>query len=97
MTGFAGKTIVLGITGGIAAYKAAELCRLLKKAGAKVRVIMTDAATRFVSPLTMQTLSGARVGRELVDAGEEAEIGHIKMADDADLIVVAPATANSIA
>ena len=57
MTGLQGKTIVLGITGGIAAYKAAELCRLLVKAGAVVRVVMTEAATRLVTPLTMQALS----------------------------------------
>ena len=97
MSGLAGKTVVLGITGGIAAYKAAELCRLLTKAGATVRVVMTEAATRFITPLTMQTLSGAPVALNLVDAAEEASIGHIRLADAADLIVVAPATANSIA
>jgi len=59
----AGRRIVLGITGGIAAYKAAELCRLLVKAGATVRVVMTEAATQFITPLTMQTLSGAPVAR----------------------------------
>ncbi|HEY4393764.1 MAG TPA: flavoprotein, partial [Polyangia bacterium] len=70
----AGRQVVLGITGGIAAYKAAELCRLLVKAGATVRVVMTDAATQFITPLTMQTLSGAPVSRDLFDAGSEAEI-----------------------
>ena len=92
-----GRRIVLGITGGIAAYKAAELCRLLVKAGATVRVVMTDAATQFITPLTMQTLSGAPVARELFDLGSEAEIGHIQLADEADLLIVAPATADAIA
>src|SRR5580693_9418192 len=92
-----GRRIVLGITGGIAAYKAAELCRLLVKAGATVRVVMTEAATRFITPLTLQTLSGAPVSRELFDLGSEAEIGHIQLADEADLLIVAPATADAIA
>ena len=96
-TPLAGRRIVLGITGGIAAYKAAELCRLLVKAGATVRVVMTEAATRFITPLTMQTLSGAPVSRELFDPGGEAEIGHIRLADEADLLIVAPATADAIA
>jgi phosphopantothenoylcysteine decarboxylase/phosphopantothenate--cysteine ligase len=93
----AGKRVVLGVTGGIAAYKAAELCRLLVKAGATVRVVMTDAATRFITPLTMQTLSGHPVARSLFDEAEEAQIGHIRLADEADLVVVAPATADAIA
>ncbi|HVV51633.1 MAG TPA: flavoprotein, partial [Polyangia bacterium] len=93
----AGRRIVLGITGGIAAYKAAELCRLLVKAGATVRVVMTEAATRFITPLTMQTLSAAPVALDLFDLGSEAQIGHIRLADEADLIVVAPATADAIA
>jgi phosphopantothenoylcysteine decarboxylase/phosphopantothenate--cysteine ligase len=93
----AGRQVVLGITGGIAAYKAAELCRLLVKAGATVRVVMTDAATQFITPLTLQTLSGAPVSRDLFDAGSEAEIGHIRLADQADLVIVAPATADAIA
>src|SRR5450755_905223 len=96
-TSLVGRRIVLGVTGGIAAYKAAELCRLLVKAGATVRVVMTDAATRFITPLTMQTLSGAPVSRELFDLGSEAEIGHIRLADEADLMIVAPATADAIA
>jgi phosphopantothenoylcysteine decarboxylase/phosphopantothenate--cysteine ligase len=95
--GVAGKRIVLGVTGGIAAYKAAELCRLFVKAGATVRVVMTEAATRFIAPLTLQTLSGAPVALDLFDAAQEAEIGHIRLADDADLLVVAPATADFIA
>src|SRR6185436_1918296 len=95
--GLAGKRIVLGVTGGIAAYKAAELCRLFVKAGATVRVVMTKAATRFIAPLTLQTLSGAPVALDLFDAAQEAEIGHIRLADEADLLVVAPATADFIA
>ena len=93
----AGKRIVLGVTGGIAAYKAAELCRLMVKAGATVRVVMTEAATRFIAPLTLQTLSGAPVALDLFDAAQEAEIGHIRLADETDLVVVAPATADFIA
>jgi phosphopantothenoylcysteine decarboxylase/phosphopantothenate--cysteine ligase len=96
-TRFDGRRIVLGVTGGIAAYKAAELCRLLVKAGARVRVVMTEAATRFITPLTLQTLSGAPVSLDLFDAASEAEIGHIRLADEADLLIVAPATADAIA
>jgi phosphopantothenoylcysteine decarboxylase/phosphopantothenate--cysteine ligase len=97
MSGLKGKTIVLGITGGIAAYKAAEVCRLLVKAGATVRVVMTAAAARFITPLTMQTLSAGPVALDLFDTDEEARIGHIRLGDEADLIVVAPATADAIA
>lgn len=97
MPGLVGKTVVLGVTGGIAAYKAAELCRLLIKAGAAVRVVMTEAATRFIAPLTLQTLSGAPVARDLFDPDDEARMGHIRLGDEADLIVVAPATADVIA
>lgn len=92
-----GKTVLLGITGGIAAYKAAELCRLLVKDGARVRVVMTEAACRFVTPLTMQALSGAPVATDLFDPGTEASIGHIQLADQADVAIVAPATADFIA
>jgi phosphopantothenoylcysteine decarboxylase/phosphopantothenate--cysteine ligase len=92
-----GRQIVLGVAGGIAAYKAAELCRLFTKAGATVRVVMTLAATKFITPLTMQTLSGHPVALDLFDAGSEVEIGHIRLADEADLLVVAPATADAIA
>ena len=66
--------VLLGVTGGIAAYKAAELCRLFVKAGATVRVVMTEAATRFIAPLTLQTLSGAPVALDLFDPASEAEI-----------------------
>jgi phosphopantothenoylcysteine decarboxylase/phosphopantothenate--cysteine ligase len=95
--GLAGRRIVLGITGGIAAYKGAELCRLFVKSGATVRVVMTQAATRFIAPLTLQALSGHPVSLDLFDPGTEAEIGHIRLADEADLVVVAPATADFIA
>ena len=92
-----GKHVVLGVAGGIAAYKAVELLRLFVKAGADVRVIMTRAATEFIRPLTFQTLSGHPVATELFDLDQESEIGHIKLADSAELIVVAPATADLIA
>jgi phosphopantothenoylcysteine decarboxylase/phosphopantothenate--cysteine ligase len=91
-----GKIAVLGVTGGIAAYKAAELLRLLKKAGATVHVIMTRSATEFVAPLTFQTLSGNPVHTELFNLIAEQEIGHISLADRADLVIIAPATANVI-
>jgi phosphopantothenoylcysteine decarboxylase / phosphopantothenate---cysteine ligase len=91
-----GKNIVLGVTGGIAAYKAVELLRLLTKAGASVHVIMTDAATEFVTPLTFQTLSGNPVHTKIFNLVTEQEIGHISLADRADLFIIAPATANFI-
>ena len=91
-----GKSIVLGVCGGIAAYKAVELLRLYVKAGADVHVIMTRAAQKFVGPLTFQTLSANPVHTELFDLYQEQEIGHISLADRADLLVVAPATANLI-
>ena len=97
MPALGGKTVVLGVTGGISAYKAAETCRLLRKAGADVRVVMTRAATKFITPLTLQTLSGHPVARNLFDPAEEAQIGHIQLADQADLVLVAPATADVIA
>jgi phosphopantothenoylcysteine decarboxylase/phosphopantothenate--cysteine ligase len=91
------KQILLGITGGIAAYKSAELCRLLLKAGADVRVVMTEAACEFITPLTMQALSGNRVHIDLLDVAAEAAMGHIELARWADLILVAPASANFLA
>jgi phosphopantothenoylcysteine decarboxylase/phosphopantothenate--cysteine ligase len=90
------KRIVLGVTGGIAAYKAVELLRLFVKAGARVQVIMTVAAQEFVTPLTFQTLSGNPVHTGLFNLLQEMEIGHITLADRADLLVIAPATANVI-
>ncbi len=91
-----GKTIVLGVTGGIAAYKGVELLRLLTKAGADVHVIMTRSAQEFVTPLTFQTLSHNPVHTELFNLIAEQEIGHISLADRADLFIIAPATANVI-
>jgi len=90
------KQIILGVTGGIAAYKAVELLRLLTKAGADVHVIMTRSAQEFVTPLTFQTLSSNPVHTELFNLIAEREIGHIALADRADLFIVAPATANLI-
>lgn len=90
------KRIVLGISGGIAAYKGVELLRLLTKAGAEVHVVMTRHAQEFVTPLTFQTLSGNPVHTDLFNLYQEQEIGHISLADRADLLVVAPATANLI-
>lgn len=91
-----GKQIVLGVTGGIAVYKAVELVRLLTKAGADVHVIMTRSATEFVGPLTFQTLTANPVHTELFNLIAEREIGHIALADRADLFIIAPATANVI-
>jgi phosphopantothenoylcysteine decarboxylase/phosphopantothenate--cysteine ligase len=88
--------VVLGVTGGIAAYKAVELLRLLTKAGATVHVVMTRSATEFVTPLTFQTLSMNPVHTELFNLISEQEIGHISLADRADLFIIAPATANVI-
>ncbi|SFE14416.1 phosphopantothenoylcysteine decarboxylase / phosphopantothenate--cysteine ligase [Paenibacillus algorifonticola] len=90
------KTIILGITGGIAAYKAATLCSRLVQAGAKVHVIMTESAARFITPLTLQTLSRNPVHIDTFDERDPAVVSHIHLADHADLIVVAPATANAI-
>lgn len=90
------KTIILGVSGGIAAYKAVELLRLLTKAGARVHVVMTRSACEFVTPLTFQTLSGQPVHTELFNLYQEQEIGHISLADRADLFILAPATANLI-
>jgi phosphopantothenoylcysteine decarboxylase / phosphopantothenate---cysteine ligase len=90
------RVIVLGVTGGIACYKAVELVRLLVKAEHKVQVIMTRGAMEFVTPLTFQTLSGNPVATETFNLTQESEIGHINLADSADLFLVAPATANVI-
>lgn len=90
----AGPKILLGVTGGIAAYKSPELVRRLKDRGAQVQVVMTRAAETFVSPLTFQAVSGRRVCGELWDESAEAAMGHIELARWADLIVIAPATAH---
>lgn len=90
------KNIVLGVCGGIAAYKSVELLRLLVKQGSHVRVIMTKNARQFVGPLTFETLSGRKVCDDLFSASEDTGIGHIKWAEEADAVVIAPATANMI-
>lgn len=92
-----GKRILLGVTGGIAAYKSAILLRLLRKHGADVRVVMTQNAGEFITPLTLQALSGKPVHQDLLDLETESAMGHIDLARWADLIVVAPASANFIA
>jgi len=92
-----GRTIVVGVSGGIAAYKACELVRLFVKAGAKVRVAMTQAATRFVGPLTFQALSGAPPMVDLLSEESEKTYGHLLLAREAELFVLAPATADVIA
>ncbi|MDO8826418.1 bifunctional phosphopantothenoylcysteine decarboxylase/phosphopantothenate--cysteine ligase CoaBC [Methylophaga sp.] len=94
---FHGKRILLGITGSIAAYKAADLVRRLKEHGAEVRVMMSRGATQFITPLTMQTVSGNPVSLNFFDADEEAAMGHIKLARWADWILIAPATADCLA
>jgi len=92
-----GKRIVLGVTGGVAAYKACELARLLGKAGAGVDVVMTEAATRFVAPLTFQALTGRPVCVSLWEAPQENGMAHIDLTRGADAVLVAPATADFIA
>lgn len=92
-----GKRVLVGVSGGIAAYKAAELVRALVAAGAEVRVIMTRNAQEFLTPLTLQTLSGNPVATETFSLTQESEIGHIRLADSTDCVIVAPATANVVA
>ncbi len=91
------KKIVLGITGGIAAYKTPELVRRLKDHGADVRVVMTEGAKAFITPLTLQAVSGNHVSDSLLDSQAELAMGHIELAKWADLIIIAPATADIIA
>ena len=91
------KRVLLGVTGGIAAYKSAELIRRLQDQGAQVRVVMTRASTEFITPLTLQALSQHPVHTELLDAETESAMGHIELARWADLVLVAPATTNFIA
>lgn len=91
------KRIVLGVGGGIAAYKSAELIRRLRDQGAEVRVVMTRAAREFITPLTLQALSGHPVFNDLLDPAAEAAMGHIELARWADLILIAPATADLMA
>jgi phosphopantothenoylcysteine decarboxylase / phosphopantothenate---cysteine ligase len=91
------KRILLGVTGGIAAYKSADLVRRLREAGAEVRVVMTLAATEFITPLTLQAVSGHPVHRLLMDTEAEAAMGHIELTRWADVLLIAPASANFIA
>ncbi|WP_282150329.1 bifunctional phosphopantothenoylcysteine decarboxylase/phosphopantothenate--cysteine ligase CoaBC [Vibrio diabolicus] len=97
MQTLAGKKILLGISGGIAAYKCAELSRRLIERGAQVQVVMTKAAKEFITPLTMQAVSGRPVSDSLLDPAAEASMGHIELAKWADLVLLAPATADLIA
>tara|TARA_B100001996_G_scaffold96507_1_gene72301 strand:+ start:260 stop:1474 length:1215 start_codon:yes stop_codon:yes gene_type:complete len=92
-----GKKIILGVTGGISAYKAAFLVRLLRKNGADIRIVMTENATKFVTPLTFQALSSNTVYTELLDLDSETAMSHIELARWADLILIVPASANFIA
>lgn len=94
---FSGKKILLGITGSIAAYKAAELVRLLRDLGMEVRVVLSESGSVFITPMTLQALSGQKVYQTLLDAENEAAMSHIDLARWADLIVIAPATANFMA
>ncbi|WP_409421638.1 bifunctional phosphopantothenoylcysteine decarboxylase/phosphopantothenate--cysteine ligase CoaBC [Pseudaeromonas sp. ZJS20] len=95
--GLANKRILLGVSGGIAAYKSAELVRRLKDAGAEVRVVMTDAARAFITPLTLQAVSGHAIPQGVLDPASELGMNHIELAKWADLVLLAPATANLIA
>ncbi|MEH0667537.1 bifunctional phosphopantothenoylcysteine decarboxylase/phosphopantothenate--cysteine ligase CoaBC [Vibrio scophthalmi] len=97
MQTLAGKKILLGISGGIAAYKCADLTRRLSERGATVQVVMTPAAKEFITPLTMQAVSGRPVSESLLDPAAEASMGHIELAKWADLVLLAPATADLIA
>ncbi len=97
MTDLAGKHIVLGLSGGIACYKSAELCRLLTKAGATVQVVMTEAAAQFITPVTMQALSNRPVVTSQWDAREPNNMPHINLGREADVILIAPASADLMA
>ncbi|MEQ9867543.1 bifunctional phosphopantothenoylcysteine decarboxylase/phosphopantothenate--cysteine ligase CoaBC [Pectobacterium aroidearum] len=97
LNALSGKRIVLGISGGIAAYKCPEVVRRLRDAGADVRVVMTSAAKAFITPLTLQAVSGYPVSDDLLDPAAEASMGHIELGKWADLVILAPATADLIA
>lgn len=97
MIGLSGKKIVLGISGGIAAYKTPDLVRRLRDRGAEVRVVMTEAAKAFITPLSLQAVSGYPVSDSLLDPAAEAAMGHIELGKWADLVIIAPATADTIA
>ena len=93
----ANKTIVLGITGGIAAYKAADIASKLTQAGARVEVVMTESATRFIAPLTLRSITGRPVVTDMFEPASEFSLEHIALAEAADIVVIAPTTANTIA
>ncbi|WP_420849730.1 bifunctional phosphopantothenoylcysteine decarboxylase/phosphopantothenate--cysteine ligase CoaBC [Pectobacterium aquaticum] len=97
LNALSGKRIVLGISGGIAAYKCPELVRRLRDGGADVRIVMTSAAKAFITPLTLQAVSGYPVSDDLLDPAAEASMGHIELGKWADLVILAPATADLIA
>ncbi|MBT0568806.1 bifunctional phosphopantothenoylcysteine decarboxylase/phosphopantothenate--cysteine ligase CoaBC [Curvibacter sp. CHRR-16] len=97
MHDLAGKHILLGLTGGVACYKAAEVCRLLTKAGATVQVVMTEAATQFITPVTMQALSGRPVYTTQWDAREPSNMPHIHLAREADAVLITPCSADFVA
>lgn len=97
MNELAGKKLLLGITGGIAAYKSVELVRLLRKSAAEVQVVLSGAASQFVTPMTLQAVSGRPVRQELFDPAHEAAMGHIELARWADLVLIAPASASFLA
>ena len=92
-----GKRILLVVSGGIAAYRSLELIRRLRECGASVRCVLTEAATRFVTPLSVSALSEEKVYCDLFSLTDESEMGHIRLSREADLVVVAPATANALA
>ena len=94
---FKNKNIVIGVTGGIAAYKSAEIIRLFKKEGAEVRVVMTESAKEFITPLTLQTVSGNEIHDSLLNANAELAMSHIELAKWADIILIAPCTAETMA
>ena len=94
---FKNKNIVIGVTGGIAAYKSAEIIRLFKKEGAEVRIVMTESAKEFITPLTLQTVSGNEIHDSLLNANAELAMSHIELAKWADIILIAPCTAETMA
>jgi phosphopantothenoylcysteine decarboxylase/phosphopantothenate--cysteine ligase len=91
------KTVILGITGGIAAYKAADIASKLTQAGAKVETVMTESATRFITALTLRNITGRLVGTDMYEMVSEYNEEHIALAEAADVVLIAPATANTIA
>jgi len=93
---FSNKNVLIGVTGGIAAYKSAEIIRLFKRDGANVRVVMTESAKEFITPLTLQAISGNKIHDSLLDAIAESAMGHSELAKCAYIILIAPCTAETI-